>query len=113
MHGGAKLSVQSGGSLDVSFTVSNAENNSALVESGTWITQIYLSDDNVPDASDSLLKETIINEALPVNTSQTITDTVEFPNSLSGGEYLFVAVSPIEQLDLESDNNIGIVPLDI
>ena len=99
-------------SLDVSFTVSNAE-SSALVESGTWITQIYLSDDNVPDASDSLLKETIIEEALAVNSSQIITDTVEFPNSLSGGEHLFVIASPIEQLDLETDNNIGIVPLDI
>ncbi|MCC0178897.1 VCBS repeat-containing protein [Waterburya agarophytonicola K14] len=105
--------VQPGGSLDVSFTVTNAENNSALVESGTWITQIYLSDDNVPDASDSLLKETIIEEALPVNSNQIITDTVEFPNSLSGGEHLFVIASPIEQLDLESENNISIVPLDI
>ena len=106
--------VQSGDSLDVSFTVSNAE-NSAEVEPGKWITQIYISDDNVPDASDLLLKETIASEPLPVNSNQTITETVEFPNSLSGGEYLFVLASPIEQLDLESDNNISInvIPLDI
>ena len=101
--------------IEVSFTVSNqpTQGNSNAIASDTWITQIYLSDDNIPDAGDLLLTEQIRNEALQPNSTQTITDTVEFPNSLSGGEYLFVAVSPIEQLDLESDNNIGIVPLDI
>ena len=98
--------------ITVSFTVST-QGNSNAIESDTWVTQIYLSDDNIPDAGDLLLTEQTRSEVVQPNSSQIITDTVEFPNSISGGEYLFVVASPIEQLDLESDNNIGIVPFDI
>ena len=103
---------QNSESFDVSFTVSNEE-NSALVKSETWTTQIYLSNDNLPDASDLLLKETIRSEVLSANSSQIIIDTVGISNSVSGENYLFVVASPIEQLDLQTNNNIGVVPLDI
>ena len=103
---------QNSESFDVSFTVSNEE-NSALVKSETWTTQIYLSNDNLPDASDLLLKETIRSEVLSANSSQIIIDTVGISNSVSGENYLFVVASPIEQLDLQTNDNIGVVPLDI
>ncbi|WP_414521409.1 CARDB domain-containing protein, partial [Umezakia ovalisporum] len=101
-----------GGSLEVSWTVTNQGTGAAERD---WYDGIYISDDEILDSSDTQVTWEYIGEQTPLaaDGSYTISRNITLPNTATGNRYLLFTTdySWNPQLETDETNNTFAVPI--
>jgi subtilase family serine protease len=102
-----------GEAVQVSWTVTNQGTTAALLD---WYDNVYISTDQVLDASDTYISGFLIstNTPLAAGTSYTETQTVVLPATVSGDRYLLFIIDAYNlQFEANEVNNIFIKPISL
>jgi subtilase family serine protease len=107
------VSAALGETVEVSWTVTN---QSSSVAPADWSDYIYISNDQVLDASDTFVttRSAAANTPLAAGTSYTFTQNINIPNTTIGDRYLlFVADRNNQQSETDETNNIQAVAINL
>ncbi|MCV3215605.1 hypothetical protein OGM63_19160 [Plectonema radiosum NIES-515] len=110
----APLAITVGSSVDISWTV---ENQGSVQATHPWYDRIYISDDQIVDASDTYVSDFdsgVSGTPVEAGGSYTLTKTVTIPQTALGNRYLlFVADYYNNQYETNENNNVKAIRVEV